>query len=131
MTKDELKQLAALQREINLLQNHIEQMPVEYDWVVGSDDEFPYGRQTIGLGGYSNERYKRIRTGLERKKQECLAKVDEMTTFINTVEDSLLRQLLIMRYIQRKKWQQIVAEMGYEYTEDQLRKKLERFLEKK
>lgn len=130
MIRDDLKQLQHLNREINLLQDQIEQMPVEVDSVSSSQDEFPYCQQNVAITGYSNERYKRIRTRLERKKEECLAKVDELTAFISTVDDSLIRQLLLLRYVQGRKWCQIAAVMGSNYSEDQLKKRLERFFEK-
>jgi len=55
--------------------------------------------------------------------------VDEINDFIESIDDSMIRQLVAYRYLNHMSWNDIAANMGYRYTPDQLRKRLERFFQ--
>jgi hypothetical protein len=60
--------------------------------------------------------------------QKCFYELNRLNRFINSVEDSELRQILTYRYISGITWQQIAFNIG-EHDEQYPRQKHNKFLE--
>lgn len=94
------------------------------------------GLQTFHINGFPMAEYeetnyllnKNIRILKEREQQiaEKLVSVDE---YLNTLDDSRMRRMIIKRYIEGKRWVQVAHEMGKQYTEDACRVQMKRFFE--
>ena len=54
--------------------------------------------------------------------------VEEIEEYINTIDDSLTRQILSLRYVNGLTWEQVAASIGGGNTADSVRKVAERFL---
>jgi hypothetical protein len=136
MKKEQLKQLRHLKNEIRLLQKQIAELdyPVTSDVVKGSMTEFPYIEQHIRITGIDEEGYKRrlnrLKRKLKRKLDELMDLVEEANEYINGIDDSLIRQILSLRYVNGLTWEQVAASIGGGNTADSVRKAAERFLEK-
>ena len=136
MTKHELSQLKHIQGEIDLLEKAIAKIDYEYvtDSVKGSSKHFPFVEHSIMITGADvkghDRKARRLKAQLERRKEELLDKRVEIEEFINTIDDSLIRQMIALRYINGYEWEQVAAHMGCGYTAVYLRKCHERFMRK-
>jgi len=140
MTKKELKQLRYLNKEIELLQKQIAnaeylvEKNMAHDVVEGSNPVWPYQAKTFHIEGIAvpeyERRVKRLRKKLQRRLNELMDKREEIEEYIETVPDSLIRQIITLRYVNGLSWKQIAAHIGGGNTADSARKMCNRFLEK-
>ena len=101
------------------------------DSVTGSSSHYPYIKQHYRIEGVidNGEHIRHLSWLLNRRKDkanELLARIEE---FIGKIEDSELRQIFQMRYIDGLTWQRVAEEMG-EGGEQYPRKKHDRYLER-
>jgi hypothetical protein len=118
MIKEELSQIIQLKKEIKLLIKKLQQLSygdnetIVTDKVRGSMSQFPYLPRTFTI------------TGREEMSDECLAKRDEVAGkiriktqklfelvnkafgFIDSIQDSTIRQIFTYRYIDGLTWEQ-------------------------
>ena len=130
MTKEELNQLRPLQREVLQLRRQLESLPLTKDSVRGSCDEWPFIERSITIIGIDKAQAGRLRKRYERKMKEIGEKIEEIERFIDTIDDSVVRQVVRYRFMNRMTWPEITANVGYPYTEAALKKMLYRYLEK-
>ena len=76
---------------------------------------------------YLLNKHRRI---LEQREHDISEMVVEVEKYLNTLDDSRMRRMIIKRYIEGKKWWKVANEMGKTYTEDACKKQMERFLKK-
>lgn len=55
-------------------------------------------------------------------------KLSKIERFINEIDDSRIRRIISLKYIEGLTWGQVAQKMGSVYTEEGCRKLLERFL---
>ena len=67
---------------------------------------------------------------LHALKSEIEQSINDVQEFINGIEDSHVRRIVTMRYIDGMRWKQIARAIGGGNTEDSVRKTVERFLER-
>ncbi len=103
------------------------------DSVVGSQKNLPYQPHTIVITGYGNEHQGRINTLRAKyagRQQKVCAELEEIETFIGSLEDSRLRQIIEYRYVKGLSWD-VVAKNVYGYPcGDTARMIVKRFFEK-
>lgn len=131
MNKEQLRQYRHLNHEVNLIQEQINNIKYECAVVTASDREFPYCQHAEIVGGVPSTSGQMKRWKLEQRKARIQKRLDQVEQFIYHVDDSLIRQLLIYRYMKGLKWNEIAARMGGGCTADSLRMALERFLQKR
>ncbi len=141
MTKEELSQLRYLHKEIELLKQQIadaEKNMAEYsasDVVTGSNPVWPYQKRSFHIEGIAVPEYekklKRLKRKLQRRINELMDMREELEEYIDTVQDSLIRQILILRYVNGLSWQQVAASIGGGNTADSVRMIHNRFLQGK
>lgn len=136
MTKQQLSQLRYLRQEIALLKNQIAsaEPQMTHDKVKGSMTEFPYILQDIkvygvDIAGYET-RQKIRKDRLRRRLAELEKLVEELESFIAGIEDSLTRQILVLRYEKGLEWVEVAKCIGAGTTSGSVRKTAERFLKK-
>lgn len=136
MTKKELSQLYWLNREVAMYDEHIESLQNKLhaerasDTVHGSSSAFPFTLRCIPLNGISNNANTRklqtqlsIAMGQARLARErCVAEYNRLMDEIAKVPDSLTRQVLTYRYVNRLPWQQVAANIGGNSTADAVKK---------
>lgn len=133
MNKEKLSQLHHLKNEIELLQKQLDNMDysIVSDSVKGSSISFPYVKHTIIITGADVEEYERkmdrLKRQLARRLDELMDIVDEINEYIRTIDDSEMRQILSLRYVNNLTWQQIAHHLGYQ-DESVPRKRCDRFL---
>ena len=135
MTRQKLKQIRHLKREIELLQEQIAIVESEIvtDKVKGSDPEHPWTERHYiirGLPGERNEKLLRLRDRLERRKSDLQDLRAEIFEWVEGIEDSLLRQVIILRHVNGLGWRQVAREIGGRNTAESIRKLHDRYFEK-
>lgn len=140
MNKKQLSQLRHLNKEIELLKKQINDVELSIvpqytiDSVKGSDPEFPYTEHSIKISGLDLNGYHRKVNRLKKKLQirleELMKQVDELNEYIASIDDSEIRQILTLRYMNGLTWEQVAAHVGGGNTADSVRKICSRFLEK-
>ncbi len=134
MTRQKLKQFRHLKSEIRLIQEQIAAVEAEIitDKVTGSDPEHPWTERHYiirGLPGERNEKLLRLRDRLERRKSDLQDLRAEIFEWVEGIEDSLLRQVIILRHVNGLSWRKVAREIGAGTTWDSLRKMHDRFIE--
>ncbi len=135
MTRQELKQVRYLKREIELLQEQIAAVEAEIvtDKVTGSDPDHPWTERHYiikGLPGERNEKLLRLRDRLERRKSDLQDMRVEIFEWVESIDDSLLRQVIILRHVNGLGWRQVAREIGGGNTAESIRKLHDRYFEK-
>lgn len=135
MDKDQLKQIRFIKSEIDVIESQIagiEPVLVK-DKVSGSSAYFPYIERGFTLEGTDVEDYcrrtRRLQNKLTRRKKELLELQEEANSFIENIDDSLIRQAITLRYLQGLSWADVAMKIGNDTTADSLRMAVKRFME--
>ena len=132
--KKQLKQLRYLKKEIDILKKQIENLDYTMTTVSvkGSNPDFPYEERNFKITGIDYETYNkklnRLQKKLSRRVKELIDLVEETYEYIDNIDDSLIRQIISLRYINGLTWEQVAAHIGGNNTADSVRKAAERFL---
>jgi len=96
--------------------------------------DFPYEERNFKITGIDYETYNkklnRLQKKLSRRVKELIDLVEETYEYIDNIDDSLIRQIISLRYINGLTWEQVAAHIGGNNTADSVRKATERFLAK-
>ncbi len=121
MTKNELKQVQYLNSEINMWKEELERC--SYDSIlqspslVGSGKNGNISDKTASLAVKIAE----IKNIIEAKLIELQLQRERIILYINSIDDSLIRQILFLRYISGFSWCRIATETGNFNSPDNLR----------
>lgn len=134
MDKKQLSQIRYLKSEIELLKRQIANMDyrVATDTVTGSDPDFPYTERRFTIVGIDYEDYERrtqrLQKRLEKRLAELVKLLEDTHDYIESIDDSLIRQIITLRHIEGLTWEQVAARIGGNNTPDSLRMMHDRFL---
>lgn len=137
MRKEILKQYRFCKKRIGELDEEIERYKRENtvrDTVQGSQHEYPYIMRTSTVYGCSDiddDNSELNRLYAERTK--CKRIVQDVSVFVYSVEDIVLRRALIIKYMEGDsppKWDKVAMRIGGGNTADGIRKTVSRFLSK-
>ena len=135
--KDLLKQYNDLVKEKQEIQAAIDKMEAEgyteKDSVTGGDG----GKQHFVVEGFPYPAYSHKKTLLlvrQRQQIDIKEKIDTQINLIekcvNEIDNSRMRRLITLRYIEGLSWVQVARKMGKHHTADGCRMAVERFLAK-
>ena len=135
MNRKLLKQIEATRREIE----HIDKILSKYetkiveDSVQGSSSGFPYIQRHIKIEGFENPKNRRKYVNMVSSHKNKLEKQKIKLEYeIERISDSEIRTIIRMKYFEGLTFNQIAHRLndnGGFYTEDSVRKKLNRFFE--
>ncbi len=134
MTRQKLKQLRHLKREIELLEDQILNLEagIVTDKVRGSDPEHPWTESSFYITGFAHEEHsrkmKRLKERLQRRVDDLMDLRAEILEFVEGIDDSLLRQIIVLRHVNGLSWRQVARKIGGGNTGDSVRKMHDRFL---
>jgi hypothetical protein len=129
MTKKELSQLYWLNREIEEQQRRLAELETLATSCTSRITGMPGGRVVHDkLAAYTAE-IADLRTLLDLNLRKCFCELNRLTRYINGIEDSHVRQILSLRYINGLSWQKVAFTIGGN-TADSVKKAAYRFLEK-
>ncbi|WP_085833853.1 hypothetical protein [Clostridium merdae] len=143
MTKKELSQLRDLKREIQLLKeqraeirNNMRSMKTP-NCVEASSKYPPYQKHSVTVCGvpptetaaFNDEdaRLQKIKLAIAERERRRQEEYDKLDRFIESIEDSEIRQIIMLYYIQDLTWQQTAFKIGH-HDEQYPRRKIDRFL---
>ena len=113
MTKHRLEQYRTLRREIEMLEKQIESETssgnIVTDTVRGSSQEHPYTQRNIVITGYGESRAK----ALSARKADKDAEREAIEQFVDSIDDSIIWQMLTLRYIEGKTLRETADLVGY------------------
>ena len=140
--KELLSQYCDIQQEIKEIMEEIDQLERQKTVVLqgvvkGSSPDFPYTPQTFRISGYDEYtrdyivgEIRRQQTILNERNQRLLQIQTEVEEWIDSIEDSRIRRIFSMRYLEGMSWQQIANQIGGGNTADTCRMAHNRFLKK-
>lgn len=127
MTRHELSQLYYLNREIESDKQKLIELESAATSVTsritglphasGISDKTAIAAEMVYLKG-------KIQANIDR----CFYEYNRLITYINSVSDSLVRQILTCRFINGMSWAQVAMSIGGDNTPDNVRKICQRFL---
>ena len=130
------REIADLQDRICKVERQIEKIDEEgcvKDKVMGGEG----GLQPFNIEGYPIPEYSRKRTllmarknRLEMLESDLLLTINEVETFISTISDSQIRQIVRYRVFDELSWRQIAQKIGGGNTEDSTKKIFYRYFDK-
>lgn len=119
MDKRELKQLYYLNREIMNATEELVEMKIK---ARDNQNYLPNGADREKIAEYEAEIVKKIR--------QCSELKERINKFLNTIDDSLTRQIFYYRYVKSMSWRKVAYMTGGFNSEDGVRKISERYLKK-
>lgn len=128
MTKHELSQVYYLSSEIEMLRKELadlENQSIKGQQLTG----MPSGKN--GTGDPVGDRAAKIadlKHLIEINLDKLMIQRKRITEYIISIDDSMIRQILYLRYISCLTWRQVAAYMGRVDAEDSIRKMHDRFL---
>jgi len=129
MTKNELSQLYWLGREIKEQQRRLIELETLATSCTSRITGMPHGRGVSNrLAEYVAE-IADLRGLIDLNLKKCFYELNRLTRYISDIEDSQIRQILSLRYINGLSWQRIAFLIG-EHDEQYPRRKHNAFLKK-
>lgn len=130
MTKHELSQLYYLNREIIQLQNRISELECLASSCTSKITGMPTTPAVIDkLANYVAE-IADLKNILDLSLKKCFYELNRLNRYIQGIEDSEMRMILSLRYVNGLSWNQIAYSIGGGNSEDGVKKKAYRFLKK-
>lgn len=131
MTKKELSQLYYLNREIVQLKNRIEELENIATSTTAKITGMPYATGISDeVGKYATE-LTDLKELLDLNVKKCFYELSRLNRYIKSIDDSQMRMILTLRYVNGLPWNQVAASIGGGNTEDGVRMLHNRFLRKK
>ena len=128
MTVKEMSQLYYLNREIEHLQHQLEELECLAEGTTQAITGMPHGSGTSDKVGRYAVRIADLRSMIDNRKARCWDELNRLNAYIDSVEDSLTRQILTLRYVNGLSWQQVADSVGGGISSDGVRKIQQRYL---
>lgn len=127
MTRKEMSQLYYLNREIERDKMRLAELEAAATSVTPKITGLPH------IGSVSNKtaiaaEIADLRTIIDARVRMCVAMYNRINRYIATIDDSLMRQIITLRYIEGLPWHQVAAHIGGNNTADSVKKMCYRFL---
>lgn len=128
MTKKELSQLYWLNREIEEQQRRLSELESLATSCTNLITGMPRGTDVSDTMAKYTAEIADLRELLNLNIRKCFYELNRLNRYISTLEDSLMRQILSLRYVNGLTWKQIAGSVGGGNTEDSVRMIHNRFL---
>ena len=133
MTRKELGELFHLNREIEADIERLRELEALATGMTARITGLPYLNRITDKTAIAAE-LADSKELIEAKVKLCMLEYNRIHRFVDEVEDSLMRQVLVLRHVNGMKWHQIAHHIGRDpkngkyYSGDALRMKHDRFL---
>lgn len=128
MTKKELSQLYYLNKEIKQQRQRLKELETAATSCTVRITGMPSG----AADGDKVSRYAAeiadLKGLIECNIQKCWYELNRLNRYIDTIDDSLIRQIFRLRYVSGMTWQKVAKNMGGNNTADSVKKYCYRFL---
>ena len=130
MNKKELSQLYSLNKEIEQEKKRLADLEAAEAGIAVNIKGLPH----IGIVSDKTAIAAEIadcKAVIEAKAQACIAEYNRLNRYIATVDDSLMREILTLRFVEGLSWEDVAYNIGGKNTPDSVRMLCNRFLRKK
>ena len=131
MTARELKNLYYLKKEIKEQQRRLAELEAAATNCSNKITGLPSGEGISDKVGKYATKIADLKTLLELNLEKSFYELNRLDRFIQSIEDSLLRQIITYRFVNGYSWSKIAFQIGGNNTPDGLRIKMMRFLREK
>lgn len=131
MTKKELSQLYYLKKEIRQLEQRIRELETAATNCTAQITGLPQGPGINDKIGNYAAQIADLKSLLDLNLKKCFYELNRLDRYIQSVDDPLLRQIMMYRFVSGYSWRKIAFQIGGNNTPDGLRIKMMRFLRKK
>ena len=131
MTARELKNLYYLKKEIKEQQRRLAELEAAATNCSSKITGLPSGEGISDKVGKYAAKIADLKTLLELNLEKSFYELNRLDRFIQSIEDSLLRQIMTYRFVNGYSWSKIAFQIGGNNTPDGLRIKMMRFLREK
>lgn len=128
MTTKDLSQLYYLDQEIKKQEEQLEKLEAEAFNAVAKVSGMPRASDVSDKVGNMAVEIAEARTLIHLNLQKRWYERNRLLRYINTVEDSLMRQILTHRFIDGMKWWEVADAVGGNHTSGSVRLMCHRFL---
>ncbi len=129
MTKKELSQLYWLNREIEEQQRRLDELECLATSCTSNITGMPKSQGVIDKISKYVAEIGDLKSLLDLNIKKCFYELNRINRYIESVEDSQMRMILSLRYVNGLSWQQIAVSIGGN-TSESVRKAHDRFLAK-
>lgn len=130
MTKQELSQLYYLNREIEHLKDRITELECIATSSTSRITGMPHATDISDKVGKYAAEIADLKELLDLNLKKCFYELNRLNRYIESIEDSEIRMILSLRYINGLSWQQVAASISPYASGESVRKAQERFLSK-
>ena len=131
MTARKLKNLYYLKKEIKEQQRRLAELEAAATNCSSKITGLPSGEGISDKVGKYAAKIADLKTLLELNLEKSFYELNRLDRFIQSIEDSLLRQIMVYRFVNGYSWSKIAFQIGGNNTPDGLRIKMMRFLREK
>lgn len=128
MTKKELSQLYYLKKEIKEQQKRLEELETLATSCTAKITGMPHGTGINDKIGKYAAQIADLKTLLNKNIEKCFDELNKINEFINSINDSLIRQIITYRFIYGFSWNKVAHTIGGGNNAECLRKKMYRYL---
>ena len=142
ISKDVLIQYSDLQKECKEVREKIEKLEKQIDRIEKDGNVIDKvrggdgGIQSFKIEGFPYPEYSRKKTLLYARKatlasleMELMETLNQVEEFIARVDDSRMRRIITLRFIDNLSWNKVADRIGGNNTEDSVKKAFYRFME--
>ncbi|WP_346920776.1 RNA polymerase subunit sigma-24 [Clostridium sp. UBA7339] len=131
MTKQELSQLYYLNREIEHLKDRITELECIATSSTSRITGMPHATDISDKVGKYAAEIADLKELLDLNLKKCFYELNRLNRYIESIEDSEMRMILSLRYINGLSWEQVAASISPYASGESVRKSHERFLKMK
>lgn len=129
MTFKDLSQLFYIKKEIEVIKNEIADLDDRLKSITQSVDDMPHSSSVSDKIGTLTTNLVYQKEMLTIKNLQLEAEKTRLMSFIDAIDDSLLRLIFRYRFIELKSWKQVAASVGGNNTADGCRMEVKRYLD--
>ena len=128
MTKKELSQLYYLKKEIKEQQRRLFELEVAATNCAATVTGLPAAKgMSDKVGNYATQ-IADLKALLEQSLKKCLNELNRLNEYIQNVDDPLVKQIMIYRFIEGNSWVKVAFLIGGNNTVDRVKKRVYRYL---
>jgi hypothetical protein len=124
LSKKELSQLYYLKKENAELHRRIIELETLATNGTSRITGLPHSKEISDKVGKNSAKIVDLKNLLENNQKQCLDELIKLDKYIQSIDDSFIRQIIVYRFINNFGWEKIAWNMGGNNTAEGMRKKL-------
>lgn len=118
MTKKQLRDMRTIDTELRILRSHLKEMEESIGITAAPSDGQPRGNKVGSPTEMQAVQIADTIAAIRKLEEKILAARIEVWDFIATLDDPLLRQIIILRFVDGKSWFKVSEAIGGNATSD-------------